>query len=503
MSSAPETAGFNRLDDRKVLLALAVVTALGLALALWSTAGSNALRSDSPSYLYFDPSRTIGYPAFLWLIRLVTGHVAWAVPVQMTLLAGALLALGWSFYRFSGRPVLSLVFQGLLIGSPEMWKISALIMTEALATACIAIWSAQLLRMLKAPSLTGIALLVAISAAGTIVRPSLAALFVATALFELAVGSRTERGRAFIMIGAGLLAAWVATPLGLYLIDGATTTSSPLARGVLQHSLFCSPRGIVRDADANFVEQYAAPVRRYVETAPPGILPDFKRIYSGELRFGLIIPALGEQHKLESGWQTDPIIARVAKERVEANPLCYAKSVIAADFRMATYGVARSPGVARRIRDFIAAHPPVRVPAAGLLPDDRRDSLKAASEFHEQPPFPLPPTTPFKLSEKSPLLLILITRLLFSGAALLGLLSVVALAIRPRMTPASRNSLAGAAAVGIAYHGMIAITAIVELGLTRYTVPLWPIVCTLIGMAAAGLLSAEWVQRRLSGGSRN
>jgi len=131
--SMPGATGFSRLNDRKVLLAQAVMTALVLALALWRAAGSNLLRSDSPSYLYFDPSRTIGYPAFLSFVRLVTGHVAWAVPVQMTLLAGALLTLGWSFHKFGRRPLLSLVFQGLLIGSPEMWKISAMIMTEALA----------------------------------------------------------------------------------------------------------------------------------------------------------------------------------------------------------------------------------------------------------------------------------------------------------------------------------------------------------------------------------
>jgi len=491
----PGATGFSRLNDRKVLLAQAMMTALGLALALWRAAGSNLLRSDSPSYPYLDPSRTIGYPAFLSFVRLVTGHVAWAVPVQMTLLAAALLTLGWSFHRFSRRPLLSLAFQALLIGSPVMWKISALIMTEALATACVALWCAQLLRMLKAPSRSGTVLLVAASVVGTIIRPSLAALFVATALFELAVGSRTGRGRTLVVIGAGMLAAWVATPLGLYLVNGAATTSSPLARGVLQHTLFCSPGGMVRDADAKFVELNASPVRQYVETAPPNILPDLKRIYSGELRFGLIIPALGEMHKLESGWQTDPIIARVAKERVEANPMCYAKSVIAADFRMATYGVARSPGVANRIRDFIAAHPPVRVPAAPLLPRDRRDSLKAANEFHEPPPFPLPPAMPFKVTDKSPLLLILITRLLFSGAALLGLLSVFALAIRPKIALRDWNSVAGMAALGAAFHGMIAITAIVELGLTRYTVPVWPVVCTLLGIAVLGPFGTHSWQR--------
>ena len=70
------------------------------------------------------------------------------MPVQMELLAGSLMAMGWRFYRFSQRPILAALFQILLLASPEMWKISALIMTEALATACVALWCAQLLRTL-------------------------------------------------------------------------------------------------------------------------------------------------------------------------------------------------------------------------------------------------------------------------------------------------------------------------------------------------------------------
>ena len=93
------------------------------------------------------------------------------------------------------------------------------------------------------------------------------------------------------------------------------------------------------------------------------------------------------------------------------------------------------------------------------------------------------------------LLLILITRLLFSGAALLGLLSVFALAIRPKIALRDWNSVAGMAALGAAFHGMIAITAIVELGLTRYTVPVWPVVCTLLGIAVLGPFGTHSWQR--------
>jgi hypothetical protein len=491
MSGTPEARDLNRSGDRKMLLALTAITMLGLAAALWVTRGTNPLRSDSPSYLYFDPSRTVGYPAFLWLVRSVTGHVGLAVPVQMVLLAGALLALGWSFYSFSRRPIASLLFQALLIGSPELWKISALIMTEAISTACVAIWCAQLLRMIRAPSLAGAGVLVAISCIGTIVRPPLAALFVASALFALAAGPKINRGRALALVGAGVIAAWAATPVALDLVDGRSTTSSPLARGVLQHTLFCAPSHPDPDPDAAFVERNAAPVRRYAATAPAAIVPVLERIYSGELRFGLIIPALGEWHREQIGWQTDPVMARVAAERVEANPWCYAKSVLAADFRIATYGTSVVPGAAAMIGDFIAAHPPVPVATAPLLADDRRSSLKAAGEFGEPPPYPVPPAEPFRLRDKSPLILVMAARLFYTAAAVVGALSLAALVICRGTIARLRSTIAGAAAAGAAFHGIVAVTAIVELGLTRYTIPLWPIACTLLGIAATMVLDVR------------
>jgi len=42
------------------------------------------------------------------------------------------------------------------------------------------------------------------------------------------------------------------------------------------------------------------------------------------------------------------------------------------------------------------------------------------------------------------------------------------------------------AAMGIAFHGTLAITAIIEIGFFRYLVPIWPIVCTMFAVALVG-----------------
>jgi hypothetical protein len=50
------------------------------------------------------------------------------------------------------------------------------------------------------------------------------------------------------------------------------------------------------------------------------------------------------------------------------------------------------------------------------------------------------------------------------------------------MSPELRELTLCAAALGAAFHGVLLLTSIVELPLMRYTVPLWPVVCTLLGV---------------------
>jgi hypothetical protein len=471
--------------ERRLPLLLAAICAIALFAALWTTRTIDPLRADSPSYLSFDPSRTVGYPAFLWLIRAVTGEVALAVPAQMALLAVSLFLLGWSFHAFARRPAGSLVVQALLVGSPEMWRLSAALLPEALATASVALWCSQMLRMLKTPSLAGIRLLVVIAGLGMTVRPSLLALFAGTAAAAFLLGPLRHRLWAFATIFAGFAIAWGATPAAAWLVHGSAATTSPVARGVLQHSLLCPPGHPASGADAEFVERQSAPVRAYIATAPADLQPILTRYYSGELRFSLIIPAVGRRHGLDAGWQTDPILLGIAGQRLAGNPLCYGASVAAAYYRIATYRPFVTPAQARRFHAFVTLHPLVRVPVAPPLPADLSAEAAAARELHQ----PLDdesqwPPRIVRLQKTSPLAALLAARAVYAAAALAGLLAVLVLLLRPALPAKRRAIVLAIAALGIAFHGVVAVTALVELGLTRYTVPLWPIVCTLLALVA-------------------
>jgi len=467
--------------DRRILSAIGLITVIAMIAALWGTRGMDPLRSDSASYIVFDPSRSVGYPAFVGLIRLLTGGAAWVVPAQIILLGVSLLALGRSFYDYTRRPLLTVVFQVVLISGIELWKLSAVLLTEALAATFVAFWCGQLLQFTRAPKLSGLAAMVALASVATTIRPAFVALFLATGLVVLIARPRLQPVPALALIVSGFIAGWGATPVAQYFVRGSLHTTSPFARGVLQHTLFCNQPGALTDPDSIFVEQSAAPARRYVQEAPAEFRSSLERTYSGQLRFGWIIPSLAQAHGMAAGWQTDPIMSRIAAERVRANPTCYAGSVLAADYRMLTYGSsARVPG----LRQYFGEHPPAVVPSAPMPPADLHDALRAGLMLHAKPAFEVPPQ--FKLEDRNPGLLLFAARLLFATAAIVGLLALLALPFRHKLHPRLAEALPPAAVAGAAFHGTLAITAIVELGLSRYCAPLWPVMAVLIGSLMAG-----------------
>jgi len=457
------------------------------------TSSINPLRGDSAEYLYFDPSRTVGYPAFLSLFRLATGHVALAVPAQILLLATSLLLLSWSFHRLVRRPAYTITFQLLILANAGMWFTAAFLMTEALSTALVALWCAQLLRMVRKPR--SYRLLVAISCVATMVRPSLLALFFGTALFALVAEPARSRARAITMTVAGFVAAWSATAIAQLIVHGSAHTTSPLARGVLQHTLYCDPQTVPSNADSDFVERSAEPVRRYIDSAPAEMREQLRREYSTPLRFGLIIPVLGRRHHLETRSDVDPYLARIARERMIDNPACYAKSVGNEYLRLAVFDTDPTAEDARRVNAFVKSHPPPEVPQIPVLAGDDRLARAAASEVRNAPAGLNPLHEELKVVGNIPLGALLPFRVLHAVAALIGLLSLLLLPLWQRLGREARNGFAAAAAMGVSLHGILAITAIVEIGFYRYLVPCWPLVCTLPVLAAVAVRRASGAQR--------
>lgn len=470
-------------SDRLTFLAIASVTLACGATTLWLTRSFNPLRGDSPGYLYFDQTRTLGYPAFLELVRVIAGRVTLAIPLQMLVLAACLTWLGWSFHQVVRRPAFTIAFQLLLVVNAGMWFASAFLMSEALSTAFVALWTAQLLRVLRKPD-AGYGWLVGVPCVAVMVRPSLLPLFFGSALLAPAAHPAVGRAKALALLGAGALAAWAATPLAQLLVHGSAYTTSPLARGVLQHTLYCDAGARFREQDAQFVEAASSDVRRYIDSAPPPLQEQLRREYSTPLRFGLIIPVLGRRHHLDMGSQVDPYLARIADQRVRANPLCYVESVANEYVRLAVFDTDPTAAEAREANAFIRSHPPVELSQYPVLPGDERLARKAGTEVHRPPSGLNPAHQKLHVAGDVPMIALLPFRLLYGAGAAIGAAAIVAFLWRRRLPEELQPMTRVAAALGLALHGILLITAIVEIGFYRYLVPCWPIVCALIALAA-------------------
>jgi hypothetical protein len=388
------------------------------------------------------------------------------------------------------------LFQLALVVSPEMWKFSAALITEAPATAAVALWCALLMRMILKPSARGVGALAVISSLAVLVKPSLVAMFLGTAIVALLLHTAKERNWSLAMTAIAFVATLAITPISNLLLHGSAASGSPIARGVLQHTLFCPPARVPANADSAFVEQYSKIVRDYVSGAPSDVQPAIKRLYTGKLRFGLIIPTIGRRHGLQAGWETDELIWRIAKERVSANPGCYAKSVINSYLSLATYK-SYSSSRAKQISTWLVAHPPVELPVERLLPRDEQMAEWAARDLGTHEPS-LPGRQDLEAPTGRPLILVWAARALYGAAAVIGLAAMAFLFAGATPGSRDRKLVVSLAALGIIFHGVLGLTALVELHLTRYTVPIWPVVCTMLGIVAETTLdrSRSWAMTR-------
>jgi hypothetical protein len=167
---------------------------------------------------------------------------------------------------------------------------------------------------------------------------------------------------------------------------------------------------------------------------------------------------------------------------VDANPLCYASNVLNEYARMAIFDTDPTSEDGRRVAAFVRDHPPVEVPQLPILRGDDRMARQAAAEVGNAPAGINPARYHLNVVAKVPMIALLPFRMAFGIAALIGLLAALALPLR------RLREIVPIAAMGIAFHGALIITAIVEIGFFRYLVPLWPIVCTTLALALVGLV---------------
>ncbi len=496
--------GGRTLAAAGLLLLLPVVTAAVLAMRIH---GGPAMTGDSSGYMFFHATRPVGYPAILALISRITPDYSAVIPFQFALLALSIAALALSLWRASGRLWIALAVELVAIANPAYWANASAIMTEALSAATLNLFCAVLVLQVRvsrpwmAPAYALLCLV------GIALRPVNIAMGPAAilALVLLAEGPWGRRLRSAalpaLIVVAGVVAGYVATPLAQRVVHHEAVAANPLARGLLQKIIFHEwPSGTVPGvdpADQAIIERPARAVRAYLAQAPADLRPALERTYSDYLRFEVILPALAERHHVDAEWRIDPVLSRYAMARIEQHPVAFASDVLAEDLRLLSYQGFYDRRHAVRAADFLRTHPPVLLPLPPALPEgavlDRRarqalGKTNAPSTTYDLPAH-LTPAPPRSTA------LILGQRGFHALAAGLGLAFLVIAVLCADRGLGWERQAAGLAALGLLLHAETGLTALSEFGLLRYISPLWAVLCAFYGLVAWLLLNVQWRTR--------
>jgi hypothetical protein len=478
---------------------------LGLAYAI-ARHGAIQYAGDSAGYMFFHPTRPIGYPLILWLLHGVTPDYA-AVPyLQAAALGLSIGALAVALARASGRLWPGAAFAALAAGNPAYWALTPQMLSDALSAATLNLLAAVVVASIRDRGAWRYWAYALLSFVAITIRPVnvVAGVVGAIAVWQLP----RERGWRHSLVPAAAIvlaavAGYEASPFAQLWIHGRAAAANPLARGLFQKTLFFeqgpAPAPGLSAQDRQIIAAARGPVLAYLAEAPKTIRPKLERGYADYLRFAVIIPSLSRIHQVRDDWEIDPLLAHYAASQIKAFPARYASEVLREDLRLLSYQGWNDRRTQQTLAQFVTAHPmplPAAVPPTAFgLELDRK--ARAALRLPPRPAAPATPSEMFRASHVLPVPLILALRLTHAAAALAGLAAIGA-CLWPRLIPkAGRDHVRAMAVLGCLLHGETLLTSVSEFGQLRYITPLWSVVLAIL---ALGLLAAEkaWRPRRLA-----
>lgn len=127
---------------------------------------------DADSYIHYGPTRTIGYPAILSLVKLLTGGYQAISFVQLTALCASVLVAAVSLSRFFKSFVLGAVFILVTLSLSEIVKFCFEIYTESLGVSLLLLLAATCLSYVRVPSRWSLFLIGLLVGLLVLLRPS-------------------------------------------------------------------------------------------------------------------------------------------------------------------------------------------------------------------------------------------------------------------------------------------------------------------------------------------
>ncbi len=149
-----------------------------------------AVTPDTGSYAGFNEVRTIGYPVFLKTVMIVFGDLRPLVPIQLNLLLGSILMLGWATARVLGSLLCGIGLVLILILNPALLTWAEQLMTDGLFMPLLLAHAAFVLLLLNRSSRTTAAFAGLTLVAAILVRPAAYSLLLNVPLLMLLLRGR-------------------------------------------------------------------------------------------------------------------------------------------------------------------------------------------------------------------------------------------------------------------------------------------------------------------------
>jgi hypothetical protein len=456
------------------------------------------LTDDSPSYIYFNPGRPIGYPLLLALVKTLTGGYAWLPQIQLALTLVSIVAVAFAVRRLLGSALAGafvLVFSAANVAAVSL---AFTMMSDVFSLVMLGFFAASLIHFLVDGGLARSISKSLLAAAATTVRPVNVTLIVADLIAIAARGGATTRRKllyaaiALVCAVAGVLAS----PVAYRVFFGTRDVGSPLARGVFQKAMYVEPinEAKYRDCVGDRAFESIQLVRTYTANAPEATQRFLAQTLSDTARFQYLIPLIANERHLVSGRQTDPYLTCYTLQAVREHPVQLIAGVWTEFWASETNRPFLDETALAQLKDYLAAHRP---PLSELAPQrpppqDLEEAARTEADFGAQP---TGATTEADMAPARVRSALIVWPLRLFGILVFAspFIAVLLLAFS-RAAPAVRLWLW--AVVALSAISMIgrAVSAVVEFALTRYTAVYWPIdvaVVTIFVFAVAALARGE------------
>lgn len=495
----PERHSWTRLWEyaakRHPWAVLCMLPTLALAIFCTTAPAHGLLTPDSPGYLYFTAGRPAGYPAFLWLVRHITGFYGAVRCAQAALYCAAALWLGAAAREFSASLIAALALQALLLAYPAPLQLADEIMADSLSATMTVLFAAQALRIAVAPSLCACAAAAALAGLGALVRPDNVALFPAALLLCACAGAAWFKASGLTL--TILAVSLGVTPLAQWTLHGSMDGDHRLGREVMQKALFlpAAAAGAHAGCDADYIDSVSAPLIAYWRAAPADFQDVLRLRMSNLLRYGVIIPGLAARHGLNAMAGTGPMLMCYALQKAQAAPGAMVLAM-AREYRnlILNYTFVGSDW-RRGYTSYIQAHPPP-LPASMPLPAATLELRRRAAADVGLNPWQAqveaeaslsPPTARNRFAAWS------LNAVQLTGCYAAWVFIVLTPAMLARNTALARCIVA-AGALGLALQLHLLAIAAIEIAEPRYVFPLWPLFLVPTFMAAVSI--SVWQSRQ-------